>query len=106
MYLIVAGEDIHEASQIMASGRFHQEVDSREREVVLCLGFAKIHKVHTHPLFAIDFFYHYNVCQPVGVVHFSHELSVHELLNFFLRQNSFSFFSLALMWDLCSIHGY
>ena len=50
---------------------------------VLRASLIEVCEIYAHPPFSIGFFNHDHVCQPIGIVHFSDEIRLKQLSNFF-----------------------
>ena len=75
--LVIARESVHEAQKLVSCGIY-----PREWTIVFGASLIEVHKVYAHPSFSIGLFNHDEVCQLVGIVHFSDEICLKQLLNF------------------------
>ena len=67
----------------MSCSRVYQVIYPWEWVIVLGAGSIEIGEINAHPPFSLGLFYHNYICQLVGVVYFSNEICIEQLLNFF-----------------------
>ena len=67
--LVVAGKGVHKTEEFMACCGVHDEVDPRQREVVLWACFVYVSEVDTESPLAICFFDEHDVNQPLRILH-------------------------------------
>ena len=67
--LVVAGKGIHKTEKLMACCGVHDEVDPRQREIVLWACFVYVSEVDIESPLAICFLDEHNVSQPLRILH-------------------------------------
>lgn len=81
---MVPGVSVEKSQELTSCGRVNQLVDLRKRKMVLRACLVQVDEIYAHPPFAIGLAYHYWVCKPLGMKHFSDEAGHEEFVKLFL----------------------
>ena len=110
---VVAGEGIHKTEEFMASSGIHDEVDSRQREIVLWACFVNVSEVDAKSPLAVFFFDKYDLANHSGystslIAPAWRSLPTSSLIAFFLSNAKLLLFCLTglkdgLTFSLCVI---
>ena len=82
--LVVAGEGVHEAEQLVSRCCIDESVDLWQREAVFGTGFIEVGEVNADPPLTIGLLHYYNIRSPLGIMGFPNELSIEELVYLFI----------------------
>ena len=67
--MVVAEEFVHKTEEFIASCGIYDEVDPRQREIVLWARSVDVSEVDTESPLVVYFFDKYDICQPLRILH-------------------------------------